>query len=575
MTVKPKKNRSEMRSLTRELCGESVYVSIEDENFTEVGRAEILDYTREGLRIRTKVPLFGLKKCWVRAPERLAAPFLCMVCWSKSGFGQFQSGLRLVCERSISICNLMGVEENGSRRKLQRVHMAADQMVNIRLRLSNGDMVRAQVIDYHSLAISVLVDGRSVENLDLAGFTLYYGKVPLVNSEKPVVIRREYGGKFVISLVGELRKSCKEEYYKLKEKFRPQLFVSDPFKLGSEVFLNIVELSLRGFRAEMSLANKYLLHGLVLEDAKMTLPAIGVEFVTFEILSIEVANDTFLLNCQFRELTVENHNAIIKYLFVGAKYPADKIEEDIGRTRAQLELKKHYGSALRIDYIGTPKEYLECLDIRFRAYQANERHTHMISKYEMADRYDRGSLILLAKLGSLAVATVRCVPIETKSARFPFEDSIPLQGEYDRDRIEYYELSKLAVLPQFRQSDVRIKIMQEMTSRVLNNKKGAFCMATPQNAKYYLQTGAIKISGEVKHPVNDHETYALYVYKTDDFLKGKNMSALAWFNFAYTPAAFLHRWLVLDKPKSSYSLLIQSKIEVFLLKLIKYFKKLK
>jgi predicted N-acetyltransferase YhbS len=210
--------------------------------------------------------------------------------------------------------------------------------------------------------------------------------------------------------------------------------------------------------------------------------------------------------------------------------------------RSRIGIPRKYGAALSIELVASEKDFAEMLDVRYKAFRFDGRHLKLPTPKDMEDAHDRTAYILAAKLGGTVVGTVRCVEPTLQNPEFPFEQSIPLPPQYDEKRLEYFELSKLAISPRFRRSDIQKRLMQHMTARVICNKRGAFCTATGKYAAYYSMIGAEKLSRECAHPINEHELYALYLFDVDSFLRGVNMTSDVYREFAVEAIALAEAW---------------------------------
>lgn len=192
------------RSLTRKLCAESIWISIEDLNFNYLGKAEILDFTVKGLRLKTKIPLREFETYRFCAPKKLANPFFCLVCWTKQVGDHYQLGARLVPENAIPIYDIIGVKRTEHRRKLNRIPLTADRTLKVILNYPNGSNVETPIIDYHCLAVAIKVPHDTPKIQSAKGYSIVYGNIPLICSNSIKVIRQEPNNIAVIDLEKKL-----------------------------------------------------------------------------------------------------------------------------------------------------------------------------------------------------------------------------------------------------------------------------------------------------------------------------------------------------------------------------------
>ena len=311
------------------------------------------------------------------------------------------------------------------------------------------------------------------------------------------------------------------------EVLKPYISFKDYSKISQSAFFQIEKLDqLQILAVCVDSTCESIFIGQTISNALLTIPTIGEEKVCLTVLGI--FNTDGKLSVVFKLFSPENkiRRNIEQYILScdRSSYP--------GKSAVGNRSKRSFSSSVRLEAISNSVDFENMLAVRKRAYNIDGRHAQLES---FEDEYDKHSYILAAKIGDRMVGTVRCFSTTKSMPKYPFEKYLPLDNIYSNARSEYCELAKLAVLPEFRRSDIQILLMQEMTVRVLCMKKGAFCTATPRNSHFYLATGAVKISKDVQHPINPNEEYALYLYEKECFINLENMDEGADLYFAKRP----------------------------------------
>lgn len=328
--------------------------------------------------------------------------------------------------------------------------------------------------------------------------------------------------------------------FEIREDSYAMANIAHPYAINANACLRFVELSLEKFVAQCTPEVLHQLIGHTTEVTSIHLPVVGAVDARLKITSSFLRNGKQYCTGQFLDLDTEALQTLFQFLIRSAAKLED-VEVYIKSNKETRKLKRELGAAIKIEFVENQRQYDQVLKIRFEAYRAAGRHLVYSSWKEMSDEFDDSAFILLAKLGEIAVGTLRGSRCE-EGSQFPFERSVPLPVQFQNSRSDYFELAKLAVLPRYQKTDVVIRLMQEMTARVMCNKVGAFCTATPSNAGMYLRSGALKVSEEHPHPINSDETFGLYVYETELFRKGNNMTPATWSSFGSGAVNFVSKW---------------------------------
>ena len=341
----------------------------------------------------------------------------------------------------------------------------------------------------------------------------------------------------------------------------PSVHVKDPLKLDEFFHLKIKEISTTGFLGESSLANKHLFQQLEFKNAEIHFPTCGTVHADCKIIDFREAKGKLRFGGEFLDPDKSFYEILIRYLFLTSSGEASFVEKNIADIREKFGLEKAYKQGLRLTHVQTKEDFEQVMKVRLRAYQNDRPELKNATFEDMTDEFDERSYIVVAKLGLTMAGTLRLVYALNESDRFPVEDLITLPEFITENRKDYLEISKLAVEPFARGSDVRLRLFQKSALETVPEFKGSLCLSTSKNEKYYRLTGAVKITDSVAHPYIKNETLSVFLYKTESFIKGDGMGANVWQAFGKVVTDQLVQWESISKPRPRLRHLIGKPIE--------------
>jgi len=433
----------------------------------------------------------------------------------------------------------------------------------------------AKIVDFHSEGIGLLVE-KEVAVLftigtTLQSFEIYYGKRKLATLEEPKVMKVSSAGRISLSFSSSERTRGLRTVGRLKVRgdFHANLIAQDPWKMDTMIHMSLIDISSSGFLLETSLSNKHLLQGMTLKDVTMILPGVNVITLTLRVAHVKHTAGRLRVGVTLVDPSSHTLVAISQFAIFGTIHEAEKPIDIIHHLeKADLKAKK-LGNAARISSVSNAEEYAEVLKIRLDAYRAAEKVPTGFQVEDMADSFDDRSIILLCRVGGKIVATVRLVEGDQKSP-FPFESLFPISalGE-NKTREHFYEVSKLAILPEYQGTDILLKLFKEVARQTIINKRSSVCLSTRAIKKNYEIMGFKKITEEVPHPTLKQEFLALFRVNADEFIDGQKMSALAWEKVAKSVVNHLAENSFIARPRRKISHLIMRNIESIFLKIKK------
>jgi hypothetical protein len=435
------------------------------------------------------------------------------------------------------------------RRGLNREKHIPGASTSVSVVSNNGkNQIEGRVEDHTPFALAVTFEHFD-KFLRIAGegfkLNFKYGGKTVFEHENPKIIRVANDKSLAVFSIGTEGRENKQRLatrFVTSDNFTPTVSASDPLKIDEFFHFKVKDISATGFAGQTSLANKHLFKNLVFDEATFHFPAIGTTTCSFQIVNFHEYDRHLIFGAKFIKPNKGFMESLIRFFFFNLDMDASFIEKTVNSIREQFQIKKEYKQSLRLSHVQTKSDFDNVLKLRLSAYQNDREELSNAGFEDMTDPFDERSFIVTAKLGRSLVGTLRLVYVQNSAERFPMEDLIELPDYITNNRKDYLEISKLAIDPFARGSDVRLRLFQKSASETVPVFKGNICLSTSKNEMYYRLTGATKITESIPHPYIKNETLAAYLYRTEDFLKGTKMSANAWFAIGQVVTDHLAHW---------------------------------
>jgi len=472
-------------------------------------------------------------------------------------------------------------DQRADQRQIARLNVLHSDAFNAILKIGHKK-IPAHVNDFHSHGMSLLIDPKFLfdlrENLPTIELELLYGKKKISHFEDPVILSISDEGRIRLRLTTpKVEKYTRDtKRIDVKGRFNPVAMIEDPLKMGEVLHFDIINLSADGMLLRTSLANKHLVPGSILHDLQVILPGLQVIKTNVQLRRFQILNGFLNVGTAFVNPSPTALEALAQFALFGMTLDApDTIQILADLKAAKFDLKK-IGGGVRLSLASTPEEYGAALRVRHEAYKAVAKVGADSTPSDMADEYDAFSLILIVQFRNHVIGTARLVEIRQEGQKFPFESHFKFEDVIEEgNRGGLYEISRLAILPQFQGTDLLVRMFQELSKISLVKGKYAVCLATKATRKNYIRLGWRQISPEIAHPVLTGETLAMFRVDADQFLTGKRMSGIAWFKIAKVVTDHLAKFEIMKTRSFNPRMVILKNIETMILSRRKNIKKIK
>lgn len=428
------------------------------------------------------------------------------------------------------------IESTASKKKRHLERLSGKTLKSLRVRVTAESFeFEAPIGDFNAESIGIEVDdmtqGKLSVNSQVKLTISINGKV-VVENETAQVVRSTETGKIGFSFAKHLdpRGLRGSERLTASSGFTPIVMGFHPLELSNVLNFKVIDFNGTGFRATTSLSNKNILPQMSVANAHIMLPGVGVEKIEFKLTRVAVKQDCIEVGAVFQNISKQTEQAIAQFALFGAENYTENIFELLKTAKLR---PKDVSKAIRVKPIESMEDYVGVLKVRHEAYKEAKKVSDDSSHEEMADDFDNRSIILMAKVKGTVVATARLVECIADSDRFPFEQYIDFDDLDEKfDRKNYFELSRLAILPGLQGTNLIIRLFQEMARFTIIHKHAALCAATKATRQNYERIGCKKISGEAPYPTIEGESIAVFKVGSENFAKGKGLGGLAWYKAA-------------------------------------------
>lgn len=438
-----------------------------------------------------------------------------------------------------------------------------------------------QLIDFHfeGARIKLVGDLEKMRPTNIQSLSIFYGKKVIGEYVEPNVVRDNHDGTLSLQFYSseQTRGQRQKNRLNIKDKFLPVVMGRDPIKIGAIAHFNMLNFTSEGFQLDTSLSNKHLLVGMEINDATLLLPGVDVAQVSFKIMNMRRSSGRIRLGCKFIKPDTSLVEKLARFgLFATLPPNQSGIMDKFEAVKNAIGPIRKLRSAVRIELVSTPADYAKVLQVRFKSYKEANKLDENATVEDMADEFDQRSILLAAKIDSAIVATVRLVAAEETGQTFPFESYLDFEKlKLNLERPSYFEVSRLAVDPDFQGTDVLISIFKEISKNAVVNARSLLCIAAKSLRQNYERIGFRTISKEMPHKVLKNETMAIMHANTNEFIQGKNVAAITYDMIVYDVLSNMHFAGIVSKPKRTLQKMIRKQFELLILKTMKASKKYK
>lgn len=389
-----------------------------------------------------------------------------------------------------------------------------------------GRTHQGTIVDFHSSGAKLNLGSVEIVPGETGTLAVEYGRVRIGESIPCRVARADDDG-LGLAFLRETSggRNRRSERLATDGPFAPILSCLDPVRLDQKLFFRVLDLSQGGLRLATSLSNRHLLPGMRISGGELVLPTVGTVAIDFRVKAVEALEREIRLGIELLNPPKETRVLLAAYLF---QHGREEGGSGLRVIREELQVDpRDLGRFFRLYSIATKEEYEEVLRIRHQAFLFAKKIAPETSPAELADEYDKNSVILVARAGGRTVGTVRLANSKNGSP-LPLERYFKLPPDLEEQRGRLSEISKLAILPDFQGSDLVIKFFQEIARMVIANEKVGVCLSTDELKPMYLSLGARQTGLRAPHYSLPGEYLNLLILLPEDFVAGRGMYGLTW-----------------------------------------------
>lgn len=424
-----------------------------------------------------------------------------------------------------------------SKRKIERISTQNSNDYFAQL-ITNDRQYKYIVSDFNSISARLVpVLGQIKENEDIVSLNLIYLNRVVANILYPQIIRKNEDGSLIVNIDGERKEKRQRQTTRLNvlEKFKPFIIAKDPTLIDRTLHFDLKNVNSKGLALVTSLSNKHLVVGQKISNASLHLPIVDTVIIDFEIKRTRIENEKLILGVSLTSPTQLNLEKIAKFCLFGTtpEIKDSSLKEKLHHIKENIYSLSNLGDGLTVEIVNNEKDFQGALKIRYVAYKKANKVLDSVNSYkDLEDAHDKHSIIMIAKIGSEVVGTVRMVYSRNESEKFPFEQYLEKNTSLHNDRTMYFEVSRLAIDPQLQRSDILVKLFKEVARITIVNNKTTLCFSTRILRPMYQKIGFKIISEEIPHPTIERETLALMKIESDDFIYGSKMKPEVWEKFS-------------------------------------------
>lgn len=269
------------------------------------------------------------------------------------------------------------------------------------------------------------------------------------------------------------------------DEFMPTAISPTPGRFDDYMYFQVRDISAEGVQLSCSLRNKFLIPGMKLL-LTTSFPLGSVVQLNVEIVRIAIktlgTRDRLIVGTRFVSLNNSAKETLAQYLIQFAD------TEDFEQLRSQGFRPKQV--ALGVDFVNlkTEQEYLQVLDLRFKAHEADGNLAEGASPKDLADIHDSRSRIVVGKYRGVPVATAR-VRFGSLDEKLEHEEFVEWPSDLPR-RDQVVEISRVAILPGYRKADLLGALMRYAGFNALHpDKPWLVISCLGHMKKFYLKLG--------------------------------------------------------------------------------------
>lgn len=307
------------------------------------------------------------------------------------------------------------------------------------------------------------------------------------------------------------------------EDFFPTCVSPTPGRFNEYMYFQIRDISSEGLQLICSLRNKYLIPGTQL-NLTASFPMVGDLSLSVVISRIGITSerekDYLVVGTEYTALSQNARNIIGQYLL------------QFGNAESLADLRKagffpqSVAKGTDFYFLKTESDYEQVLRLRLEAHRAGGTVDEGASVYDMSDRFDTNSRIIVAKYQDQIVASAR---IHYTSLEDPMEHEqfFEWPTEYPR-RDTIFEITRVCTHPNFRSNDLLAGLLKFMATTCLQPQRPwVLISSTDALMPFYEKIGLRRTNIHYEHPVYKGRQNILLT-NAFDILQGRAVHPVYW-----------------------------------------------
>ncbi|MDD9952413.1 MAG: GNAT family N-acetyltransferase [Zetaproteobacteria bacterium] len=301
-------------------------------------------------------------------------------------------------------------------------------------------------------------------------------------------------------------------------------FFTNPTSFEDKVFITLLDLSARGFRARTSARNVLIGRGNKLE-VTLCFPMQASFTFSTRVTFLRQQQDDLILGFELQ-------SEVSTFVQMAGRY----LSFAQGLSLYDLKTRKFKLTTLQdsfqFAYCRSRQEFLKIVALRAKAYgHDNERVSRKFE--ENMDRFDPYSRQVVCRNHGKIIACFRILFPSAKKSRAELYQAYGVNNVCDYIH-SYMEVSKIAVNPKYRRSDLYLRMLDFCLKVALEtDTRYIGALLVKERVKYYERMGFRIFSPAVEHSAHNVTLYPM-VLDMEEFIRGEGVESIAFARFEPT-----------------------------------------
>lgn len=307
------------------------------------------------------------------------------------------------------------------------------------------------------------------------------------------------------------------------EDFFPTCVSPTPGRFNEYMYFQIRDISSEGLQLLCSLRNKYLIPGTQL-NLTASFPMVGDLSLSVKVTRVGVTSerdkDYLVVGTEYTSLSKNARNIIGQYLLQFGN------AESLADLRQAGFFPQSVAKGTDYYFLKTEHDYEQVLNLRLLAHQAGGTVSETASMYDMSDRFDSNSRIIVAKYRDKIVASAR-IHYSTLEEPMEHEQYVQWPTDYPR-RDTVFEITRVCTHPAFRSNDLLAGLLRFIaTTSIQPQRPWVLISSTDAMVPFYQKIGLVLTSLHYEHPVYKGKQNMLLTNSLD-VIRGRSVHPVYW-----------------------------------------------